>query len=94
MISSPETSKIVDVTEPAFLMGSPPPPVEVAFVFWNCVEGTTPGNALRSWAGAHTGPISGRHGLFVFTRLFKTRGKYLSIFVIYPRRMRCLPLII
>ena len=63
LISSQETKQVVDMTEPAFLIGSPPPPVEVAFVFWNCIEGTTPGNALRSWAGAHSGPISSRHGL-------------------------------
>jgi hypothetical protein len=41
----------------------PPKPVPVLFAFWNSFAAYTPGQALRRWDGAHTGPMGGRHGL-------------------------------
>lgn len=42
------------------------PPVQrapLALVFWDVFPAATPAQALRHWAGAHTGPNGGRHGL-------------------------------
>ncbi len=44
----------------ARLSGEPAP---LLLAFWNTYPATTPTLALRRWAGAHTGPLGGRHGL-------------------------------
>lgn len=36
---------------------------KVALFFWNTFQSRTPAEALRSWDGAHAGPLSNRHGL-------------------------------
>jgi hypothetical protein len=61
--TSPGSMQIIDQIGPFLLGGSPPPPIEVAFLFWNVMDGSTPATMLRGWAGAHTGPQSSRHGL-------------------------------
>ncbi len=61
--TSPGSMQIIDQIGPFLLGGPPPPPIEVAFLFWNVMDGSTPATMLRGWAGAHTGPQSSRHGL-------------------------------
>jgi hypothetical protein len=63
LITSPGSTLIIDQAGPVLLGGAPPPPIEAAFLFWNVMDGSTPATMLRSWAGAHTGPQSSRHGL-------------------------------
>lgn len=61
-IKAPISNHIIDQTEIFFLNGSPPLPIGISFLFWNILDTSTPATMLRSWAGAHTGPQSSRHG--------------------------------
>jgi hypothetical protein len=63
IITPPDKVVIDDQTEPFFLDGPPPSRAKVLFMFWNMFYSSTPAEALRSWAGAHSGPMSSRHGL-------------------------------
>jgi hypothetical protein len=61
--SSPKNNRILDKTD-RFSIDTPSPSVgKVLFAFWNTFSSATPAQALRSWAGAHAGPVSSRHGL-------------------------------
>jgi hypothetical protein len=63
IIFSPGGDQIEDKSDP-FTSDTPSPKrVKVLFAFWNTFSSTTPAQSLRSWAGAHAGPISSRHGL-------------------------------
>jgi hypothetical protein len=63
IITSPGTSKIADKSK-LFSIDTPSPArVKVLFAFWKTFSSDTPAQTLRSWEGAHTGPISSRHGL-------------------------------
>ena len=63
IITPPNKVTIDDQTEPIFVEGTPPSRAKVLFMFWNTLNSSTPADALRSWAGAHSGPMSSRHGL-------------------------------
>src|SRR4030043_461676 len=63
IITPPDKVVIDDQTEPILLDGPPPSRAKVLFMFWNTFYSSTPAEALRSWAGAHSGPMSSRHGL-------------------------------
>jgi len=39
------------------------PPVPLLLAFYNTLQTNTPAQVLRSWDGAHTGPVGSRHGL-------------------------------
>jgi hypothetical protein len=61
---TPDESDPADVTNP--VRSDAFPPVQrapLALVFWDVFPAATPAQALRRWAGAHTGPNGGRHGL-------------------------------
>lgn len=63
IVTSSGDSEISDKSEP-FTVDSPSPTrVKVLFAFWNTFTSDTPAQTLRSWAGAHAGPMSSRHGL-------------------------------
>lgn len=57
------TPNILDETESFFIGASPPHSGKVMIALWSTFSGETPAQALRSWDGAHTGPLSSRHGL-------------------------------
>lgn len=63
IVDPQDSALIIDRAGPILISGLPPPPIEVSFLFWNVVDSSTPATILRSWAGAHTGPQSSRHGL-------------------------------
>ena len=63
VITRSDNARVVDDTGPVLVGGTPPPPINIGFVFWNAIDGATPSEVLRSWAGAHAGPVSSRHGL-------------------------------
>jgi hypothetical protein len=63
IITPPNQNVISDKSEPFFVDSPPPPRAKVLFAFWNIFSSSTPAQTLRSWAGAHSGPISSRHGL-------------------------------
>jgi hypothetical protein len=59
----PYKSYITDQIGPTSIDGPSPSRAKVLFVFWDTFYSSTSAEALRSWAGAHSGPISSRHGL-------------------------------
>ncbi len=63
IICPPHQDKPVDQTRIISLDSSPPAQTRIQFVFWNTLETSTPAEVMRSWAGAHSGPMSSRHGL-------------------------------
>jgi len=63
IVTCPGTNRILDKTD-GFSIDTPSPSAgKVLFAFWNTFSSATPAQALRSWAGAHAGPVSSRHGL-------------------------------
>jgi hypothetical protein len=63
LITLPNQVVIVDQTEPTIVDAPSPSRAKVLFAFWNTFASSTPAETLRSWAGAHSGPMSSRHGL-------------------------------
>jgi len=61
--TSRETGQIIDQIAPVGIDTPPPPRAQVLFEFWNTFSAASPAETLRSWAGAHSGPMSSRHGL-------------------------------
>jgi hypothetical protein len=63
IVTPPGTAMIADKSEP-FTTDTPSPArAKLLFAFWNTFSSETPAQTLRSWAGAHAGPMSSRHGL-------------------------------
>jgi hypothetical protein len=62
-ITPENTGNISDKSDPVAIDASPPPRAKVLFIFWNTFSAASPAETLRSWAGAHSGPMSSRHGL-------------------------------
>jgi hypothetical protein len=62
-VTLPNSTRIIDQTKSITLSTLAPSPINTAFIFWNVIDGSTPATLLRSWAGAHSGPQSTRHGL-------------------------------
>ena len=54
---------VIDQTDPTNIDAPSPSRAKVIFGFWNTFSSSSPAETLRSWAGAHSGPLSGRHGL-------------------------------
>ena len=78
LITQPNQDLVVDQTSPTFIDASSPSRTKVLFAFWNTFASSTPAETLRSWAGAHSGPMSSRHGLkYVIDAAAK--AKYLTI---------------
>ena len=63
VIASPGTNQILDKSDVFSIDAPSPARGKILFAFWNTFSSATPAQALRSWAGAHTGPMSSRHGL-------------------------------
>jgi hypothetical protein len=61
---SQDGSQVEDVVGPVHSDATPPPTRSPLVIeFWDVFPAGTPAQALRLWAGAHTGPNGGRHGL-------------------------------
>jgi len=54
---------VADKSEYFSIDAPSPARARVLFAFWNTFSAMTPAQTLRSWAGAHAGPMSSRHGL-------------------------------
>jgi hypothetical protein len=64
VIITPSYQNVVsDKSEPFSIDAPSPSRAKVIFAFWNTFTSVTPAQTLRSWAGAHSGPMSSRHGL-------------------------------
>ena len=61
--ASADTHQIADAINPVAVDAPPPPRSKVLLAFWNTFSAASPAETLRSWAGAHSGPMSSRHGL-------------------------------
>lgn len=59
----PFNGDLVDSVTSIQSSGLPPPTSKILLGFWNTFSAYTPAQVLRKWDGAHTGPISSRHGL-------------------------------
>jgi hypothetical protein len=68
IITKPGETQISDISNVFSLDGTPPPRDQVTLTFWNTFSSKTPAQTLRSWAGAHSGPIRSRHGLSYLLR--------------------------
>jgi hypothetical protein len=63
IVTQPNQTKVLDKSA-IFSLDTPSPArVKVLFAFWNTFNSATPATTLRSWAGAHSGPMRNRHGL-------------------------------
>lgn len=63
LVTPANQSAIADQSEPFSIDAPSPARAKVLFVFWNTFKAATPAQALRSWDGAHSGPMRNRHGL-------------------------------
>jgi hypothetical protein len=63
VVTLPSTNQILDKSDVFSIDAPSPASGKVLFSFWNTFSSATPAQALRSWAGAHSGPMSSRHGL-------------------------------
>jgi hypothetical protein len=66
--------RLADRLRPFHTDSQPPPPVRALFAFWDTYPAYTPALALRRWAGAHTGPAGGSHGLLYLLRSAQNEG--------------------
>jgi hypothetical protein len=82
---SSNIDQISDQIAPFLVEGLPPSPIDVSFLFWNVMDSSTPATILRSWAGAHTGPQSSRHGLSYLLSASRKWNMPISICDLYDR---------
>ncbi len=74
-ITEPGRTTVTDISDQFSLDSLSPTKAKVLFAFWNTLPSVTPAETLRSWAGAHSGLISRRHGL---RYLLDSASKYKS----------------
>jgi hypothetical protein len=73
------TGQVLDRTDLVNSKALPPGPARVVLGFYNSFKPYTPAQALRMWDGAHTGPMSGRHGLGNLIEAAVNAGLYINI---------------
>lgn len=57
------SGEAMDTIGPVHSDNPPPKPIPLILTFWNVFPSATPGQAQRSWDGAHSGPAGERFGL-------------------------------
>ncbi len=62
-LTAPDSKTVADKLGPVHPLDPRPGRVPVLLAFWNTFPAYSPAQALRRWAGAHTGPFGERHGL-------------------------------
>jgi hypothetical protein len=74
IVTSAGNNHILDKSNSFSIDAPSPARVQIFFAFWNAFSANTPAQALRSWAGAHSGPMSSRHGLkYLLDSAFMTK---------------------
>ncbi len=63
-VTPPGSKQLADQSALARFDAPHPQPARLLMAFWNTLPAHTPAQALRSWDGAHTGPLGQRHGLY------------------------------
>src|SRR4030066_747344 len=82
---------IADQTPPISIDAPSPSRAKVLFVFWNTFSSSTPAETLRSWAGAHSGPISSRHGLkYLLDAADETKSTVFLLDLVKPETLSAL----
>jgi len=64
LTTAPGQTVVTDIIEPVRIDAPSPARARIEIAFWNTFSSTTPAETLRSWKGAHSGPMSTRHGLY------------------------------
>ncbi len=91
IITAPGTNEISDKSVPFSINSSSPARAKVLFAFWNTFSSTTPSQTIRSWAGAHTGPISSRHGLkYLIDAAARTQSTIFLLDLLTPNNISAL----
>ncbi len=91
IITSPGEQKIIDKSGTFSSDGPSPARSKVVFTFWNTFLSNTPAQTLRSWAGAHAGPMSSRHGLkYLFDAADRTHSTIFIFDLLTPNNVSAL----
>jgi hypothetical protein len=92
VIITPSNQNLVaDKSDPFSIDASSPVRAKVLFAFWNTFSATTPAQTLRSWAGAHEGPMSSRHGLkYLLDAAAQTKSTVLLFDLLTPDTLSAL----
>ena len=91
IVTLPNRQVAVDQIGPISIDAPSPSKVRVLFVFWNTFSSTTPAETLRSWAGAHSGPMSSRHGLkYLLDDAARTKSTIFLLDLLEPETMSAL----
>jgi hypothetical protein len=95
VIITPINQEIVSDISVPFLIDSPSPSrAKVIFAFWNTFSSITPAQTLRSWAGAHAGPMSSRHGLsYLIDSVARTNSPVFLLDLLTPDNLSALDFI-
>jgi hypothetical protein len=64
LLTAPGQTVVTDMIDPVRIDAPSPARARIAIAFWNTFTSTSPAETLRSWKGAHSGPMSTRHGLY------------------------------
>jgi hypothetical protein len=91
LITPPGLNKISNKSL-IFSLDTPSPArSKVVFAFWNTFNSSTPAQTLRSWSGAHAGPMSSRHGLkYLINAAAQTRSTIILLDLLTPYNISAL----
>ncbi len=91
IIVPPDQALISDKSVTWAIDSPPPPRGKILFTFWNTFTSVTPAQTLRSWAGAHSGPMSSRHGLkYLFNAAANSGSTLLLLDLLTPDTLSAL----
>jgi hypothetical protein len=91
IITPPNQNIVSDISEPFSTDSASPTRAKVLFAFWTTFSSSTPAQTLRSWAGAHVGPLRGRHGLkYLLEGAEQTRSTVFLLDLLTPGNLSAL----
>ena len=91
LITAAGMNEILDKSVPYSINSPSPARAKVLFAFWNTFSSTTPSQTIRSWAGAHAGPMSSRHGLkYLIDAAARTKSTIILLDLLTPKNISAL----
>jgi hypothetical protein len=91
IISPPGSAEIADKSVTFSIDTNSPARAKILFAFWNTFSSDTPAQTLRSWTGAHAGPLSGRHGLkYLIDAADRTNSTIFLLDLVTPKNISAL----
>lgn len=91
LTTAPNQAIVADVIDPVRIDAPSPSRARIAFAFWNTFPSATPAKTLRSWKGAHSGPMSTRHGLYyLLEAAARTRTPVILLDLLEPDNLAAL----